>query len=221
MISQYFMALLLFPVAAYSVYAQRAPKARPFERFENCVLEPDEWTDGDSFRVRLPDGRLETFRLYFVDTTESRLHSTRSDEQAAYFGISREAAVALGEQAKAFTRRALDKPFTIETRWRPVFGPKRFYAFVFTADGSDLAELLVSQGLARIYGTRTPTPDGSDSRAYRARLAELETQAKRRNLGGWARPYGEARGVRPAPQVCTGVNCAFLSPGIEGYCRTL
>jgi hypothetical protein len=28
---------------------------------------PDEWTDGDSFRVRLPDGRLQTFRLYFVD----------------------------------------------------------------------------------------------------------------------------------------------------------
>ncbi len=26
---------------------------------------------GDSFRVRLPDGRLETFRLYYVDTITS------------------------------------------------------------------------------------------------------------------------------------------------------
>jgi endonuclease YncB( thermonuclease family) len=56
-----------------SAAAQKAPSAKPFERFDRCVLEPDEWTDGDSFRVRLPDGRLETFRLYFVDTTESRV----------------------------------------------------------------------------------------------------------------------------------------------------
>jgi hypothetical protein len=35
------------------VVAQTAPQAKPFERFEGSVLEPDEWTDGDSFRVRL------------------------------------------------------------------------------------------------------------------------------------------------------------------------
>jgi len=51
--------------------AQKAPPSKPFERFAGCVLKPDEWTDGDSFRVQLPDGRFETFRLYFVDTTES------------------------------------------------------------------------------------------------------------------------------------------------------
>ena len=84
-----------------------APHAKPFERFDGCKLEPDEWTDGDSLRVRLPDGRLETFRLYYVDTTE-----------------------------------------------------------------------LVRNGLARIYGTRTPAPDGRDSRQYRAKLTELENQAK-------------------------------------------
>lgn len=169
------------------MYAQRAPEARPFERFANCVLVPDEWTDGDSFRVRLPDGRLETFRLYFVDTTESRSHSTRSDEQAAYFGISREAAVELGKQAKAFTARALEKPFTIRTRWRPVFGPSRYYAIVHTADGRDLNELLVSAGLARIYGTRTPLPDGRDSRTYLARLWALESEAKLAKRGGWGK----------------------------------
>ena len=75
--------------------AQKAPPARPFERFDGCVLEPDEWTDGDSFRVRLPDGRLETFRLYFVDTTESRSRGKRSDEQAAYFGLTRAQAIEL------------------------------------------------------------------------------------------------------------------------------
>jgi endonuclease YncB( thermonuclease family) len=92
--------------------AQKAPPAKPSERFDGCVLEPDEWTDGDSFRVRLPDGRLETFRLYFVDTTESRSRGNRSDEQAAYFGLTREQAVKLGQTAKAFTAAALQRPFT-------------------------------------------------------------------------------------------------------------
>ncbi len=182
--------LLLFWLGSlFSIngFAQQPPRANPFERFDRCVLEPDKWTDGDSFRVRLPGGRLETFRLYFVDTTESRSHSKRSDEQAAYFGLTREQAIELGEEAKAFTARALAKPFTIHTRWRPVFGPSRYYALVFTANGDSLIDLLVTRGLARIYGTRTPLPDGRDSRSYLATLAALETQAKSDGLGGWRR----------------------------------
>src|SRR3712207_6282232 len=101
MISQYFirsLALLAIPVAALESSAQKAPSAKPFERVEGCRLEPDEWTDGDSFRVRLPDGRLETFRLYFIDTTESRPQGDRSEQQAAYFGITREQSIALGKE---------------------------------------------------------------------------------------------------------------------------
>lgn len=164
-----------------------APSSKPLERFDGCRLEPDEWTDGDSFRVRLPDGRLETFRLYFVDTTESRARGKRSDEQAAYFGLTREQAIELGKEAKAATAAALSKPFTIQTRWRAVFGPSRYYAFVYTADGSDLAQLLVRNGLARIYGTRAPTPTGEDSRQYLARLDRLEQLAKSEGRGGWRR----------------------------------
>ena len=98
------------------------------------MLAPDEWTDSDSFCVRLPNGRLETFRLCFVDTTESRSRGKRSDEQAAYFGLTRADAVKLGEEAKAFTAAALQRSFTIQTRWRRVFGPTGYYAFVFTAN---------------------------------------------------------------------------------------
>lgn len=177
--------LLLVLSVHGSLLAQTATQAKPFERFENCILEPDEWTDGDSFRVRLPDGRLETFRLYFVDTTEARAHATRLDEQAAYFGISRESAIELGNEAKQFTARALARPFTIYTRWRPVFGPRRHYALVVTTGGNDLAELLVRNGLARIYGTRTPLPDGRDSRSYREQLIKAERLAKRDRTGGW------------------------------------
>jgi endonuclease YncB( thermonuclease family) len=158
------MAVLIALVClSAAAIAQKAPPAKPFERFDGCALEPDEWTDGDSFRVRLPDSRLETFRLYFVDTTESRSRGERSDEQAAYFGLTRAQAIELGRQAKMFTAKALAQPFTINTRWRKFFGPTRYYAIVVTADGHDLDESLVSNGLARIYGTRTPLPDGRDS----------------------------------------------------------
>jgi endonuclease YncB( thermonuclease family) len=182
-----FTVAMLLSVSVATASAQKAPSAKPFERFDGCVLTPDEWTDGDSFRVRLPDGRLETFRLYFVDTTESRSRGKRSDEQAAYFGLTRADAIKLGEEAKAFTAAALQRPFTIQTRWRKVFGPTRYYACVFTAGGNDLAELLVINGLARIYGTRTPLPDGRDSRTYLATLRDLENQAKSARVGGWRR----------------------------------
>jgi len=151
---QYFLSLLVCLSAATS--AQKAPPAKPFERFDGCMLEPDEWTDGDSFRVRLPDSRLETFHLYFVDTTESRSRGKRSDEQAAYFGLTRAQAIDLGSQAKIFTASALAQPFTIYTRWRSVFGPTRYYAIVITSDGHDLNELLVSSGLARIPNVFLP-----------------------------------------------------------------
>ena len=63
----------------------------------------------------------------------------------------------------------------------------RYYAIVVTADGRDLNELLVSAGLARIYGTRTPLPDGRDSRTYLVHLRELETQAKAARRGAWGK----------------------------------
>lgn len=68
-----------------------------------------------------------------------------------------------------------------------MFGPSRYYALLYTADGSDLAQLLVRNGLARIYGTRAPTPTGEDSRQYLARLHRLEQLAKSERRGGWRR----------------------------------
>jgi endonuclease YncB( thermonuclease family) len=143
------------------------------------VYRPFQFRESRQHFIRVP------FRLYFVDTTESRVWGKRSEEQAAYFGVTRAEAIKLGEEAKAFTAAALQRPFTIQTRWRKVFGPTRYYACVFTADGKDLAELLVRNGLARIYGTRTALPDGSSSRTYLATLAGLEQQAKFAGLGGW------------------------------------
>jgi endonuclease YncB( thermonuclease family) len=131
------------------------------------------------------------FRLYFVDTPEEeRVYTDRIAEQAAYFRISPHAALEIGHEASEFTKQALAKPFTIQTRWRLALGRSmlpRYYAIVLTADGHDLNELLVSAGLERIYGTRTPLPDGRDSRTYLAHLGELETQAKAARRGAWGK----------------------------------
>jgi endonuclease YncB( thermonuclease family) len=93
-------------------------------------------------------------------------------------------------KASEFTKQALTKPFTIYTRWRRALGRSaiwRYYAIVVTADGRDLNELLVSAGLARIYGTRTPLPDGRDSRTYLAHLHELENKARAAKRGAWGK----------------------------------
>jgi endonuclease YncB( thermonuclease family) len=139
----------------------------------------------------LPDRKEVIFRLYFVDTPEEeRVYADRIAEQAGFFGISPNAAAEVGREASEFTKQALAKPFTIYTRWRRALGRSaiwRYYAIVVTADGHDLNELLVSVGLARIYGTRTSLPDGRHSRTYLAHLHELENEARAAKRGAWSK----------------------------------
>lgn len=165
-----------------------APRAKPFERLDDCRWVPDRWNDGDSFHVMTAEKREIIIRLYFVDTPEAETaYRDRIAEQAAYFGITNEQAVEIAHESAAFTEKRLAGKFTVWTRWRPALGRSalgRNYGIVI-ADGEDLNEALVANGLARIYGTRTVLYDGRDSRAYLARLHELEEQAKREHKGGW------------------------------------
>ena len=82
---------MLVPLVAI---AQTAPPAQPFQRLDGCVYKSQRWNDGDSFHVLLRDQKEVIFRLYFVDTPEEeRVYADRIAEQAAYFGISADAAV--------------------------------------------------------------------------------------------------------------------------------
>jgi endonuclease YncB( thermonuclease family) len=185
--------LVVFVCLSAAAIAQKAPSYNPFEHFDGCIYKSQRWNDGDSFHVLLRDQKEVIFRLYFVDTPEEeRVYADRIAEQAAYFGISADAALEVGKEASEFTRRALAKPFTTYTRWRRALGRSanwRYYAIVVTADGRDLNELLVSAGLARIYGTRTPLPDGRDSRTYLAHLHELENEARAAKRGAWGKVH--------------------------------
>lgn len=180
------LALLLFMACAQAA----ALPAEPWRKIDGCQWKADRWNDGDSFHVVTGDtGREIVARLYFVDTPEAETgYRDRLDEQAAYWGITREQATVIAHEAAAFTEKRLAAPFTVWTRWRSALGRSalgRVYCIIVTADGRDLNELLVEHGLARLYGTRTALFDGRDSRTYLARLNDLEAAAKRGRVGAW------------------------------------
>jgi len=166
-----------------------------------CTLVPTDWADGDSFRVRLPEGEDVTVRLYGADCLEAHVSdetdARRLRSQRRYFGITRvkpEAAAAIefakdfGRQAAEETRAFLDRPFTIHTSFADARGDARFkriYAFVFDADGRDLAAHLVSKGLARAFGVSRSTLAGESADDYRAMLTDLELRAAAGDSGIW------------------------------------
>lgn len=149
--------------------------------------------DGDSFHIA-HDGKEYEFRLYFVDCPESRLHQYNGDrirQQGRYFGgLSTDRTIAIGREAKAFTRQLLEGgPFTIHTRWQPVYDSGRYYAFVFFPDagvaGEELSEKLVKAGLCRIYTEGAALPDGRREKDFAQHLRALEKEAKARKSGAW------------------------------------
>jgi competence protein ComEA len=188
---------LLFGLAAAAPLA-----AAELQIIEGCTLMAAEWADGDSFRVRLPDGEELTVRLYGADCLEHHVSdetdARRLRSQRRYFGITRakpEAAAAIefakefGRQATAETTGFLAQPFTIHTSFADARGDahfKRVYAFVFDADGRDLAAHLVSQGLARAFGVSRSTLAGESADDYRAMLGDLELRAAAAGDGIWA-----------------------------------
>jgi endonuclease YncB( thermonuclease family) len=176
----------------------RPSRTGGYESFHGCTLAPDRSNDGDSFRVKLPDGSTEIIRLYFVDAPESAFKSygggennhRRIAQQAADMGgISPQQAVAIGKKAKAFTLGALGKSaFTIHTAWDSPFNDERYHAFVeLTAEGKPrfLHELLIEKGLARIHTRGAPLPDGTSARKQEDRLMKLQSIAKANESGAW------------------------------------
>lgn len=151
------------------------------------------WNDGDSFLVRLPDGRTFGTRLYYVDCCESRApmesDARRVRKQQRYFGLATPSEVfTFGEQAAAFTKKQLSKPFTLHTAFAGALGrgpSVRVYGFITTAEGEDLASKLVDAGLARAYGVGRALPDGTKQVEAREKLADREVSAMLNRAGIW------------------------------------
>ncbi len=174
---------------------------KPLQTFKECTFVSSEWADGDSFQIKFADGKMMTVRLYAADCMELHINTDsdtrRLRDQRRYFGITVvkgdapdfvSLATGFGKKAHEFTEKALQMPFTIHTRLHKVLGDgknERFYAFVVTANGEDLATELVSAGLARTRGLGTEMIDGTSRERYKEKLADLEAQAAKREKGIW------------------------------------
>jgi DNA uptake protein ComE-like DNA-binding protein len=179
-----------------------AAPAKFLEKLENCTLVPTDWADGDSFLIRKPTGETMTVRLYGADCIEWHItdetDARRLRAQRRYFGITEakptakesiEMAKGFGKAAAEKTATLLHRPFTIHTRLQSALGDgkhPRFYAFVITADGSDLATELVRAGLARTHGVYADGPGERTRDDYKETLADIELQAAKLGKGIWA-----------------------------------
>lgn len=163
------------------------PEAK-WEVLDGCRLLTNALLDGDSFHV-VHREREYIFRLYFVDTPESDATlKDRIQDQAEYFGIAPDSVPRAGLMAARFTRERLaGRNFTILTRWQNAMGRSslaRFYG-VALVTGTNLAEALVANGWARIYGVRANLPDGLRSTTFVNRLKNLELDARAEKRGIW------------------------------------
>lgn len=151
---------------------------------------PAEHRDGDSFHIMTGDQRQFIFRLYFTDAPETDLSiKERVQEQAVYFGLSPEEIIKGGEAAKKFAAAWLQRGCNVTTRWQNAQGRSRLPRYYAQIDvgGRDLGELLVSHGWARAKGTVAILPDGKPAKDHMAKLQKLETEAKAKRLGLWAK----------------------------------
>ncbi len=164
---------------------------------KKCRLITGRNNDGDSFHVKHEEGETE-FRLYFVDTPESKYKTYRGGdsngkrigEQGKYFGgLDREETTAVGSDAKKLVAEILTQgEFEIFTRWEEVYGPDRRYALVVPKVKGQrffLHELLVGKGLGRIHTTGVDIPQLRKRREQESVLRDLEKDAQAANVGGW------------------------------------
>lgn len=172
--------------------AERIGDEKGWDVLTDCKLMRNGANDGDSFHVKA-NGKEYIFRLYYVDAAETSLaFPERVADQAKYFDLDDKDTLRLGDEAKEFTDRVLSKgSFTVVTQWEDARGNSRLpreYAFVVTDQG-DLDELLMAEGLVRLYGMRI---NGSFGTKKYNELKDLERDAKRARAGAWGLGKHEA-----------------------------
>ena len=165
-----------------------AAERREWVSLAHCQYVTAKDNDGDSFRVRCGTNEF-ILRLYFVDAPETNLrYPERTREQSEYFGVTLDETLKAGAKARGAVQKILREPFGVVTRWASAGGRSRetrYYGFV-EVGGKSLAEVLASQGLARIKGVFANLPTGEKAKEYVKRLEGLEREARQKRLGLWA-----------------------------------
>jgi DNA uptake protein ComE-like DNA-binding protein len=182
-------------VAFFLLVVSSVAIGQELQKFENCRLAEAGWADGDSFPVKLPDGKEIVLRLYYVDCNEvaaaTETDQRRVRDQSSYFGIDdHQITLDFGRRAADEVKQMLSKPFTVHTAFASAPGRSskpRTYGFITLSDGRDLGEVLVREGLARSYGVRRNTPDGLNTDAAEAKMSDLELGAAIARRGIWVK----------------------------------
>ena len=178
------LVLLLWLVSVPSWAADR----KAWVHLTDCQYVEQAYNDGDSFHVQCGE-HVFVVRLYFVDAPESTLrYPDRTREQSEYFGVTLDETLRAGRQATRLVRERLHTPFVVWTRWARAGGGTtipRYYGFV-EVEGQSLAELLVSEGLARTKGVRATGPTGVPAHVVQDTLQALERTAREHKRGIWA-----------------------------------
>jgi endonuclease YncB( thermonuclease family) len=171
-----------------SVVGQTWAGKKEWVTLTDCQYVDSKDNDGDSFRVHCGDKEFRA-RLYFVDAPETNLvYAERTREQSLHFGITLDETMKAGVKAKERVKELLQKAFVLRTLWATAAGrgrETRYYVLI-DVDGKSLAEILVSEGLARVKGVGHVLPDGEKSSSYVDRLTALEEKAKRERVGAWS-----------------------------------
>jgi endonuclease YncB( thermonuclease family) len=173
----------------FSVCESLAAEPKAWVKLTDCQYVPHAYNDGDSFHVKCGTDEF-IVRLYFVDApeTDPKDHE-RTQEQTEYFGVTLENNIQAGVQARDAVDELLRAaPFVIWTRRASAGGRSkqlRYYGLV-EVGGKELAEILVSRGLARTKGVRANLPSGEKSKEYVEKLEELEREAREKRVGIWA-----------------------------------
>ena len=206
----------LVALTAWLLCSFAAQAREPWVVLKDCRLLRNQSADADSFHVKAA-GKEYIFRLYFVDAPETDMSfADRVREQAQYFGLTPDQTITLGEYAKRFTTEKLAQPFTVRTCMQDAMGRSkmpRYYAFVETKEG-DLAELLVTNGLARLHGAvAQPVGLRSPERQW-DKLKRLEREAKQQKVGAWGAASGRmaARSATVQPKSGPDSFDAFFHP---------
>lgn len=175
-------------LAAFQSSESIAAKPKKWEMLTACQYVEAKNNDGDSFRLKCGEKEF-VLRLYFVDAPETHMnYPERTHEQSKHFGVTLDESMKGGEQARETVRATLKDPFTVWTRWAVAGGrgkEPRYYGLV-EVNGKSLAEMLVSNGLARTKGRRLNLPNGEKAKVYVEKLDALEAEAKKRKIGVWA-----------------------------------
>lgn len=124
--------------------------------------------DGDTFWVKMPNGKEEKIRLIGIDAPESR---KTGNKDIGYYG----------QEAKAYVEKLLlGNSVRLEYDVNRYDRYKRTLAYAYLQNGTFLNEHLIREGYAM---TLTVPPNVK----YAERFAKLQTEARQKKKGLWGK----------------------------------